>query len=97
MKNKNSYENVIILNGTFTEEEYQEAWNSIKEKIKSLVDIEKVEEIGLKKLAYEVKKIKTGYYVVIYFKATSQNVLELERYYRINDDVLKFITVKKYD
>lgn len=95
MENKNSYENVIIIKGTFTEEEYKQALNKIKDKVKELAELEKIEEIGLKKLAYEVKKNRTGYYVIIYFKSTSQDVLELERYYRINDDVLKFIIVKQ--
>lgn len=94
MEYKNNYESVLILKGTYTEDEYKKALNEIIEKIKKLIEIEKVDEIGLKKLAYEVQNNKTGYYVVIYYKATSQAILEMERLYRINEDIIKFITVK---
>ncbi len=97
MKNKNLYESVLIIRGDLEENNYKEVLNNIIEKIKQLIDIKKIDEIGLKKLAYEINKNKTGYYVVIYYKATSQAVLEIERFYRINDDVLRFITVKTAD
>ena len=97
MENKNLYESVIILKGTFTEDEYRQALNEIIEKIKTIIDITKIDEIGLKNLAYEVKKNKKGYYVVIYYKATNQAVLEIERIFRITEDILRFMTVKKDD
>lgn len=97
MENKNLYESVLIIKGDLEENEYKKALSKIIEKIKTLINIEKIDEIGLKKLAYEVNKNKTGYYVVIYYKATNQAVLEIERIYRINDAVLRFITVKRED
>ena len=97
MEYKNNYESVIILKGTYTEEEYKQALNEVIEKIKKLIDIERIDEIGLKKLAYEIKKNNSGYYIVIYYKATSQAILEIERYFRITEDVIKFITVRKED
>ena len=45
----------------------------------------------------EVKKNKKGYYVIIYYKATNQAVLEIERIFRITEDILRFMTVKKDD
>ncbi len=97
MKNKNLYESVLIIKGDLEENEYKKALSKIIEKIKNLIDITKVDEVGLKKLAYEVSKNKTGYYVVIYYKATGQAVLEIERFFRITEDILKFLTVKKED
>lgn len=94
---ENKYESVLILRGDLKEDEYKEALKKIIERIKKLINIEKIDEIGLKKLAYEVNKNKTGYYVVIYYKATNQAVLEIERFYRITEDVLRFLTVKKED
>ena len=97
MENKElkNYEIVIILKGCLTSEEYQEAFNKVKNYMKDLVEFEKIEEIGIKRLAYEVEKQNTGYYVVIEFKAETENIKELERLYRIDDNVLKFIIVKK--
>lgn len=56
--------------------------------------LKKVEELGKKRLAYEVKKNKEGYYVVINFEANPELISELERNYRIMDEVIKFITVR---
>lgn len=99
MENKNikNYETVIIINGSYTEKEYQEALDKVKNYMKDLIEIKKVEEIGLRKLAYEIKKQKTGYYTVIEFKTVVENIKELERLYRIDDNILKFIVVRKDD
>ena len=56
--------------------------------------ITKVEELGKKKLAYEIKKCKEGYYAVIYFQAEASVIAELERVYRIKDEIIKYITIK---
>ena len=61
---------------------------------KKVEKVEKVEELGKKRLAYEVKKNKEGYYVVINFEANPELISELERNYRIMDEVIKFITVR---
>lgn len=95
MENKRLYESVLILKGEFTEDDYKKSLNEIIERIENLIDIKKTDEIGLKKLAYEVKRNKTGYYVVIYYKATNQAILEIERYFRITDDIIKFLTIRK--
>ena len=57
--------------------------------------VESVEEMGKRKLAYEVKKNKEGYYVLFNFDAEPASIAELERNYRITDEIIKFITVKK--
>lgn len=55
----------------------------------------KVDDMGVKKLAYPVKKIHTeGYYVRFLFKAEPENIAELERLFRIDDYVIKFLTVR---
>lgn len=53
-------------------------------------------DMGMRNLAYEIKKNKRGYYYVIYFEANPSFILELERRYRINEDILRFIVIK-YD
>ena len=66
----------------------------IRDRINNDGKVEKVEELGKKRLAYEVKKNKEGYYVVINFEANPELISELERNYRIMDEVIKFITVR---
>ena len=50
--------------------------------------------MGMRNLAYEIKKHKRGYYFVIYFTTKPESILELERLYRINEDILRFIVIK---
>lgn len=97
MENLKKYENVIIINGSYTQKNYTKVLDIVKDYIKDLAEIEKTEELGLKRLAYEVQKQKNGYYVIFEIKATQENIKNLEQFYRINDDVLKFIFVSKED
>jgi small subunit ribosomal protein S6 len=57
----------------------------------------KIEKWGQRKLAYEIKKQTKGFYVLIDFTAVSAVVTELERKFKIDDRILKFITVKRAD
>ena len=91
----NKYESVIIINPNLEEE----AIKALIEKISNLINtdgkVSSVEEIGKKKLAYEIKKNKEGFYVVYTFEANPELITELERVYRITDKVIKFIVVKE--
>ena len=48
-------------------------------------------------MAYEVRGNKEGIYIQFYFKTKPEFVLELERNYRITEEVMKFITVRLED
>lgn len=91
----NKYETVFIINPNVEETGVK----SLIEKFSNLINndgkVEKVEELGMRKLAYEIKKHKEGYYVVITFEANPELIRELERIYRITDEVIKFIVIKK--
>ena len=51
--------------------------------------------MGKKTLAYEIKKCKEGIYLLFNFEAKPDSIAELERVYRITDEIMKFIVVKK--
>ncbi len=96
----NKYESIVILDPSIKEKRKDEILEKIQNIIKeySSEDEEiKVEEMGKKKLAYEIKMNKEGYYVVIEFTCRPDAIKELERYYRIIDEVLKFLTIRKDD
>jgi small subunit ribosomal protein S6 len=57
----------------------------------------KRESWGKRKLAYEIKKQTRGYYTLLDYVAKSEVVTELERNLRIDDKVLKYMTIKKAD
>ncbi len=93
----NKYETVMILNSTISEESRNNAIEKVKNYIQENGEIEKTEDIGKRKLAYEIKKNKEGYYYIIEFMAEPESIVELERIYRITDEILKFIVVRKDD
>ncbi len=94
----NKYESVIIINPSLDEQ-------GIKDVITKFTDlinnnngkVENVDEMGKRKLAYEIKKQSEGYYVVYTFEANPEFIKELERIYRITDSIMKFITIRKED
>ncbi len=56
--------------------------------------VEKQEYWGLRGLAYRIKKNRKGHYVLLNINAPGTAVHELERQLKINEDVLRYITVK---
>lgn len=91
------YETMFIIKPTLVEEEIQAKIQFYKDAItKNGGAIKTCLDMGMRNLAYEIKKNKRGYYFVIYFTAEPSLVLELERLYRINEDILRFIVIK-YD
>ena len=98
MEKKKKYESVIIINPSLDEQ-------GIKDVITKFTDlinnnngkVENVDEMGKRKLAYEIKKQSEGYYVVYTFEANPEFIKELERIYRITDSIMKFITIRKED
>lgn len=90
----NKYESVIIINPSVEEQGVKDVIKKFTDLINTNGKVEKVDEMGKRKLAYEVKKNKEGYYAVIYFEANPELIAELERNYRIEDSIIKFIVVK---
>jgi len=58
-------------------------------------EIKKVDEWGMRELAYSIAKQRRGIYVLLEYKAEPQAVTELERQLKLNDQVLRFITVRQ--
>lgn len=92
------YESVIILKPTLTEQEISKVVLRVMDTIKQYGEIIEQSDIGKRKLAYEIKEYKEGIYRKFQFNIKSENstdaVRELERIYRITDEIIKFITVR---
>lgn len=87
----NSYETICILN-THTEIQMtKEIIDFVKANFK---EVKEIQNIGIKKLAYDIKQEKFGYYLKIEMKGTHNNAVELENLFRSNDNVLRFIIIK---
>ena len=91
----NKYETIFIINPNVEEAGIKELIQKFSDLINNAGKVENVEEMGKRKLAYEIKKNKEGYYVLINFEAQPELIKELERIYRITDEVIKFIVVRK--
>lgn len=91
----NKYESVVIINPNLEAESIKALIEKISNLINSNGTVSSVEELGKRKLAYEIKKLNEGYYVVLKFEAKPELITELERVYRITDEVIKFIVVKE--
>jgi len=57
-------------------------------------EIVRMDDIGLKTMAYPIQKKEEGYYVLFEINGTGQEILELERRMRVNDMIIRFITVR---
>lgn len=93
----NKYESVIIINPSVDEEGIKTLIQKFTDIINNEGKVESAEELGKKRLAYEIQKNKEGFYVIFNFEAKPELITELERNYRIEDSVMKFITVRKED
>jgi len=56
--------------------------------------VTKTEQWGLRNLAYRIRKNKKGHYVLFNIEASSAAVMEMERNMRLNEDILRFMTIK---
>ncbi|MBC8199207.1 MAG: 30S ribosomal protein S6 [Desulfobacterales bacterium] len=88
------YETIVIIDPDLSNEQRL----PIFEKLKDLIAKQDgflviVDEWGDKRLAYEIKKRSHGYYVCLDFCGTGALVNEIERFFRIDDRVLKYMTV----
>ncbi|MBU2700646.1 small subunit ribosomal protein S6 [Sporomusaceae bacterium BoRhaA] len=77
----------------------EEATNTVVTKFENLIknnggEIEKIDRWGKKRLAYEIKDMTDGYYVLVHFNAEPATVKELDRVAKITEEVLKHMIVK---
>ena len=92
------YETIFIVRPNVAEDEIE----AITSKTSSIIEgdggtIIRINNWGLKKLAYLIKKEHQGYYVYVDFASIPASVAEMERIFRIDDRILKYLTVKLSD
>ncbi|MBI1987415.1 MAG: 30S ribosomal protein S6 [Nitrospinae bacterium] len=88
------YENIFILKPDLNEGEIEEGINRVKDLItKNGGEITKVENWGKKRLAYPIRKNRFGHYVFLTFRGTPFLISELERYYKLNENVIRPLVV----
>ncbi len=89
------YEHTLIARPDLTSQQAQTLADEIGEIVKTNGgDVKKVEYWGLRTLAYRVKKSRKGHYIHLNLDAPAAAIDELERNERINEDVMRYLTVR---
>ena len=90
------YELALVVNAKIEDDARTEVIDKIKAMIEGYnATITNVDEWGKKKLAYEIQKMKEGYYYFIQFEASTDVPAEIEQRLRIVEPVLRFLCVKQ--
>jgi small subunit ribosomal protein S6 len=89
------YEHMLIARQDIS----AQAVDALATHLKTIVEteggkVEKQEYWGLRTLAFRIKKNRKGHYVLLNLNAPAKAIFELERQLKINEDVLRFLTVR---
>lgn len=94
----NKYESVIIVKPNLSKTELAKVTSKVENKINELSKITDKADYGVKKLAYEIRKNKEGHYLLYQFEVNDNNkenaTKEIERLYRITDEIIKYMIIK---
>ena len=92
----NKYEVALVVNAKIEDEARAEVVEKVKEYITRFGGvITNVDEWGKKRLAYEIQKMREGFYYFIQFDADAECPAEIEKRLRIMDNVLRYLCVKQ--
>jgi len=88
------YESVLIINAALEDPQIESTLGRVKEIISSFGgEINDFETWGRKRLSYPIRKAKTGYYVIYRYTAPGDAVAKIERMFRLDEAVFRFLTV----
>ncbi len=92
---KKMYESAVLISAALEEEQIQSIISRIKELISSNDgEITDIEDWGRKRLAYMIRKSKIGYYIIFQFNAYPQIISTLEKFYKLDENILRYLTIK---
>ena len=94
----NKYESVLIARQDLGASQV----NTLVDELKNVIsaqggEVVRVDNWGLKNLAYRIKKNRKGHYVLLNIAAPANAVAEYERVMRVNEDIIRYMTVRVED
>ena len=90
-----NYESVLIARQDLGTSQVTDLVANLSDVIKAQGgEVVKVDNWGLKNLAYRIKKNRKGHYVVLNIVAPAQAIFEYERLMRLNEDIIRYMTIK---
>jgi small subunit ribosomal protein S6 len=87
------YETMVIVDAMISEEAIRQELGVIRGKIEATGNIVRVDDWGKRKMAYSIKKKSHGHYCVFYYEAETSVVETLEKDFRINENILRWLTL----
>ncbi len=88
------YESVVIINAALEDDQIESIITRIQELITTNGgEILEVDKWGRKRLAYPIQKAKSGYYLVLRFKSQPELISILERQYRLDESIVRYLTI----
>lgn len=88
------YETLIVLHPELPEAQIRETIDRCRRLIEEMGGkIREVQEWGMRELAYPIRKLARGYYVLVEYTSEPRAVNELERTLKIGDEFLRFVSV----
>jgi small subunit ribosomal protein S6 len=89
------YESAVLINAALDDQQIELILTRIKDFINNNGgQIREVDNWGRKRLAYPVEKSKIGYYVIYRFDAPGDIIAKLERIYTLDEQILRYLTLK---
>ena len=86
------YEALVIFKGGGTEQEIARQAAQLEEPIKKIGGrVETTQSLGRRKLAFRIAKQTEGHYHLLRFQAPTEQIRELERFFRLNEAVVRFV------
>jgi len=97
VKQRNAlYEGMYILSATLSDDSRKKAFDKITDGITQKGGkIQKIHELGRRKLAYEINGKREGYYYVLFFDAPTSAINELWKEYPLHEDLIRFLTTRR--
>ena len=89
------YESVIIGRQDLTPNQFEELVEGFTKIIEDFKGVIKKREIwGLRNLAYKINKNRKGHYILLNIDSSSDAIAEYERLMRLNEDIIRFLTIR---
>lgn len=90
-----NYESVLIARQDLGASQVNSLVENLSEVLKKEGgEVVKIDNWGLKNLAYRIKKNRKGHYVLLNITAPAKAIFEYERLMRLNEDIIRYMTIK---
>lgn len=92
----NNYEGLFIISSTLAKEELEKTVSYLRDQIiKHKGSVDKIEDLGRKKMSYRISKQREGQYYLLNFKLEPELIKDVEHAYKLNDSILRVLIIKK--